>query len=259
MELGVSYWFGYPSFPEERIDLLVKAGFKSVSLHWTDEYEAVTGKKETIPPLLYKQGIRISSFHLSFDDAHYIWCDTEKGDYYRHSIYKAIDDAYNYNVPIIVIHTDGTEYLPTKVHILLKLSEYAASKNVCLCIENLQKEDHLDSILQIASKDSLALCYDTGHANIRKCPFDPTRNTNVKYIHIHDNFAVNDSHLLPYAGNIDWEKEITQIKNINTNIQGILEIHASLQSYDEARDYLKLAAEWRDLIMKRITGLQGGE
>lgn len=255
MELGISYWFGYPSFPQERIRLLLEAGFTSVSLHWTDEYEAVTGKKESISPLLYKNGIQISSFHLSFDDAHYLWCNTKQGEEYRSSVHKAIDDAQNYNVPVIIIHTDGEEYTPSRIHFLLDLVSYAASKNVCLCLENLQHEDNLENILQIADSTSLSLCYDIGHANIRNCPFDPVKDRRVKYLHIHDNFSINDSHLLPYTGNVDWEKSIGMIQKINMDVDGILEVHGSLDSYDEAKSYLECAAECRRTLLRKINAI----
>ena len=67
MKIGISYWFGYPSFPDERISLLKEAGFDNISLHWTNEYIDVTGEKRDVLTHLCKNNIEVSSFHLSFE------------------------------------------------------------------------------------------------------------------------------------------------------------------------------------------------
>lgn len=55
MEIGISYWSGFPSFPEERVALIKQARFLNVSLHWTNEYESIVGDKYKIPRFLEKR------------------------------------------------------------------------------------------------------------------------------------------------------------------------------------------------------------
>lgn len=241
MEIGISYWFGYPSFPEERIGLLNQFGFDSVSLHWTNEYESVTGRKETIPRLLHNSGIRISSLHLSFDHAKLLWNRSELGSSYRRTIRQAIDDACSLDVPIIVMHTDGAEFSEGRLHLLEDVLEVAEQKGITLCLENLQIEDHLGTILEHLGGD-VHLCYDTGHANIRPCPFWVMGNRKIRYIHFHDNLGAGDLHMMPWEGTTDWKDQLMRINSLQYASAGILEIHGDLATREAAERYLQDAA-----------------
>lgn len=241
MEIGISYWFGYPSFPEERIGLLKQFGFNSVSLHWTNEYEAVTGRKEAIPQLLHDSGIEISSFHLSFEQSKLLWNRLASGVSYRHTIRQAIDDACSLNVPTIVMHTDGAEFSESRLHLLEEVLEAAEQKGITLCLENLQIEDHLGTILEYLG-GNVPLCYDTGHANIRPCPFRVIDNHWIRYIHFHDNLGSGDLHMMPWEGTTDWNDKLTQINSLPCISAGILEIHGNLATREAAEHYLQNAA-----------------
>ncbi len=57
------------------------------------------------------------------------------------------------------------------------------------------------------------LCYDTGHENC----YHPTEDCLSRYgnrlfsIHIDDNFGDGDTHLLPFDGNVNWNKVCEQL------------------------------------------------
>ena len=72
-EIGISYWFGNPSMTEFRSSIIKEAGFKHVSLHWTNEYIEANDDKYKIIECIYKNNIRVSSFHLSFENSKNIW------------------------------------------------------------------------------------------------------------------------------------------------------------------------------------------
>jgi sugar phosphate isomerase/epimerase len=64
----------------------------------------------------------------------------------------------------------------------------------------------IDLVDTINDKD-VGICLDTGHANISGV--DPAGaiyeiGSRLKALHINDNHAKEDEHLLPYFGNIDW-------------------------------------------------------
>lgn len=252
MEIGISYWFGYPSFPEERIGLLKQFGFDSVSLHWTNEYEAVTGRKEAIPRLLHDASIGISSFHLSFDQAWLLWNCSEPGASYRRTIRQAVDDARALGVPTIVMHTDGTEFSESRLPLLEDVLEYAQQNGIILCPENLQVEDHLGTILEHLG-GNVPLCYDTGHANIRPCPFRVTGNRRIRYIHFHDNFGTGDLHMMPWEGTTDWDDHLAGINSLPCVSGGILEIHGSLATREAAERYLQDAASCLKALKNRLS------
>lgn len=242
MDIGISYWFGYPSLPDERIGLLKQFGFSNVSLHWTNEYENVTGKKETVLDRLYSCGIAVSSFHLSFDRAKLLWDYSLAGIRYRQEVLQAIDDAKKFNVKMIIMHTDGTLYSSKRLHLLEEILAKAEKADITICLENLQIEDNLTSIIQEMSS-CLNLCYDSGHANIRPCPFPREDNRSIRYCHINDNLGTNDIHMIPGTGNIDWYNEKKVLNSLPCASSGIFEVHGNLSSRVEAEEYLDNVAK----------------
>ncbi|MDO4740219.1 MAG: sugar phosphate isomerase/epimerase family protein, partial [Eubacteriales bacterium] len=52
----------------------------------------------------------------------------------------------------------------------------------------------------------VAMCLDTGHAHVNGCLPEITRvmKNRIRYIHLHDNDGVRDSHRAPGMGSIDW-------------------------------------------------------
>lgn len=247
MNVGISYWFGYPSFPEERIRLLRKYGFDNVALHWTDEYIDVTGEKKDIPKILQHYGISISSFHMSYDMANLLWDDSLKGFKYREDLYRAVDDACKWNVPVIVIHTNGIINKVENLEYFFRILDVAKRNKIFMCVENLQIGDNLEKILTSDCSRDVYLCYDTGHANIRQCPFEVYNNYNIKYIHINDNDSLRDVHYIPYAGTICWESELKKLHSLN-NIGAILEVHSKLENLYEAECYLNNASLYKDML-----------
>lgn len=238
MDIGISYWFGFPSFPEERAALIKQAGFSNVSLHWTNEYKRITGDKYSIPRVLEKNHISISSLHLSFEQSHFLWDPDEEGMNYRKEVKRSVDDAHLLGVNIIVMHSDGI--LPAKSQmksILDDLLEYAEKWNVFLCLENLQQEDNLKQILAVEAWKKIPLCFDLGHANIRTSPINCVNNKNIHYFHIHDNDGRHDSHDLPFSGTIDW-KERTALLKTYQDVPQILEVHGHITRREMAERYL---------------------
>lgn len=245
MDIGISYWFGYPSPPKERISLIKNSGFKNVALYWTDEYKSVTGSKKDVYYELNKAGIQISSFHASFNFSHLLWDVSIIGELFRRQIAETIYDAYKYNVPIVVIHTNGSKYHKENISMLLDpLFNSAEKYDIKLCVENLQIKDNLNSII---TEYNCSLCYDVGHNNIRNSSFKLINNENIKYIHIHDNNGQADQHLLPFQGSINWNKTIKEIRTI-PKAKKILEVHNNIGTYDEAEIYLQKAMDCAKLL-----------
>lgn len=241
MEIGMSYWFGFPSFPEERATLIKQAGFTNVALHWTNEYESITGDRYTIPRILEKKDIKISSLHLSYERSHFLWNPGQEGINYRQDIHQAIDDASSLGIRVVVMHSDGVisdEFEIMKT--LQELFEYASKKNVFLCVENLQHEDNLKRIFEKEFFRNIPVCYDLGHANIRNSQIECNGNKNIRYFHIHDNDGIHDIHGLPFSGTIDWEDKVAMLANYR-EIPKILEVHGNINNHKCAEEYLFMA------------------
>lgn len=89
---------------------------------------------------------------------------------------------------------------------------------VRIAIENLPNGslghtmEHLERVLGRYPADLVGLCYDSGHAQlIDKGRFTILEAFRSRLIttHLNDNRAIRDEHLLPWDGNIDWDRLTT--------------------------------------------------
>ena len=103
------------------------------------------------------------------------------------------------------------------LELLAKLLPVAKREGVTICLENMpfRRGYSLSSPAEIAdlvrevNDPALAMCLDTGHANVRadwQSPAEAMRAypKEIKALHVHDNGGEHDEHLLPYCGTIDW-------------------------------------------------------
>lgn len=77
--------------------------------------------------------------------------------------------------------------------------------------------EELLAYLQELSRDVFVACLDTGHANVNG--IDPSYmaevlGSYVEVLHVHDNYAALDQHLLCGLGTIDWKRFANTLKKI---------------------------------------------
>lgn len=144
--------------------------------------------------------------------------------------------------PYLVIHPrmfpDGIngqkaeEYLSLNVEFYRSLLPLAEKHGVSIALENMFGWDPvvkrlcrttfstMEEILECARRlDSkwVVVCLDTGHANIhRESPAIAARKLGkyLKCLHVHDNWSVQDDHLVCGYGNIDWDEFLETLKEI---------------------------------------------
>lgn len=63
-----------------------------------------------------------------------------------------------------------------------------------------------DTLFTGLDSPHIGMCLDTGHAHVNGCLNEITRTMGkkIRYIHLHDNNGVLDSHRAPGLGSIDW-------------------------------------------------------
>ncbi len=140
--------------------------------------------------------------------------------------------------PIIVVH--ASKPLPKEVdswkhniEFYNKLVPYCKEYGIKIGVENLfqwdEKRDRRapcfcgTSELLAKFYDELdptyfTVCFDTGHAAINcEEPDDAIRNlgSRIGCLHIHDNDYVNDEHLMPYMGKMDWDAITKALADVN--------------------------------------------
>ena len=175
--------------------------------------------------LAYSQeiGLPIELCHLPFrTDA-----DNEPDDHFFDRMYHAIDCAKLLNVTCAAIHPDSSA-LPVEgydvrrqheraARILAPSVEYAEKNGVKLAVENmrplyLEVPTHrycqtAEELCSVADEMGIGVCWDFGHGNIaglRQSEALAYIGKRLKMIHINDNHGIQDVHLLPWTGNIDW-------------------------------------------------------
>ena len=75
----------------------------------------------------------------------------------------------------------------------------------------------IDTLNAEAGEECFGLCLDTGHLNLLRGDFRsyiPKLGKRIKALHIHDNFADGDRHLMPYTGNVRWKDLLCGLKKI---------------------------------------------
>ncbi|MGH4121627.1 MAG: sugar phosphate isomerase/epimerase family protein [Clostridium sp.] len=233
-------WFGYPIDISERFRLIKQAGFDGVLLWWGDENIDTDGAKEKQPELALENGLIIENVHLPFSGTNDLWLDNINGDEYENLIITSIEQCANFQIPTVVMHlTRGNNPPPickTGLNRIRRIVDIAENLNVSVALENLRKPEYMDYILQEISSTKLGFCYDSGHNNC----FTPKRDFLKHYgdrlfaLHLHDNDGIDDLHMIPFDGNIQWNK----IKNELDDIcyKGAISLEVEQGRYDKYRN-----------------------
>lgn len=79
---------------------------------------------------------------------------------------------------------------------------------------------YVDELNRIAGEKLFGFCFDTGHALL--CGLDMRDalvqlGDRIKCFHLHDNNGINDQHLAPYMGILDWERFVKGLSEISFN------------------------------------------
>lgn len=99
------------------------------------------------------------------------------------------------------------------------LRAFAKPLGVRILLENIPNElstpEKLVEMIQTAHFDDVGICFDFGHAHIMgsvQQAFEVVRNL-VCSTHVHDNDSVQDSHLWPGEGTIDWKESMELLRS----------------------------------------------
>lgn len=100
---------------------------------------------------------------------------------------------------------------------LSPFAEYAAKVGVNIVVENMRVVHSFtishrycqtpEELCEVADALGIGVCWDFGHANIsgiKQSEGLAYIGKRLKVIHVNDNAAVDDEHIAPFTGNIDW-------------------------------------------------------
>ncbi len=190
-------------------------------------------------------GLNIQFVHLD-NSSNDMWVQGYSHDKQKAVYKKQIDMCAKYGVPIAILHAtigDPCYKVITPNDYALNefknLVEYAKTKNVLLALENVDDNsyEHFSFLLNNIESDNFGFCYDVGHHNLynKNINFINLYGERLFAVHLHDNWGnykigddfTHDLHLLPFDGNIDFEKVIQQLKKVQYKNAIMLEVHKS--------------------------------
>ena len=167
-----------------------------------------------------KLGLDYEFIHGPFDNINEMWTSQETPHVFT-EMCKAIDSASMFGIKTVIAHV-SSGFTPPPVNDLGLFRfdawvEYAEKKGVILAFENLRKLGNLACLFDRYEDKTQAVrfCYDCGHEHCYtiNVPFLEFYGDKLICTHIHDNFGKNeqrvdggDLHLLPFDGDIDYQK-----------------------------------------------------
>lgn len=137
-----------------------------------------------------------------------------------------VDCAHELAIPLVTIHFwidrrfIDEAVIQEKIGILEQMVEYAVSRHVVLCIENLSEKPS-DFLPAFEAIHDLNMTLDIGHAELlseanRSYEFSSACMDRIRHVHIHDNKGGNspedDIHLPLGRGTIDFVSILSDLR-----------------------------------------------
>ncbi len=142
-------------------------------------------------------------------------------------MYSAIDAAKMIGANHAVMHPNAPtmplktfnrkEQFDSVIAHLAPFAEYASKRGVKVVVENMRViptfvASHRytqtpDELCEVADALGVGVCWDFGHANISGIKQSEGLSyvgKRLSVIHVNDNFGINDDHVPPFIGNVDW-------------------------------------------------------
>lgn len=258
MKKSIGFDYKYDSPPLERIRLIEEAGFDGIYLH--SQYKPA----EYIGLLRKASSLEIESLHLPYKKLHegktvdsryvnVLWKDEDESRPYVADLIREIEFASRHGIGIVVMHLTGGEDPPplndNGIRSIEKILNVCEQHGIALCLENLRRLDYVDHVFARLTSDKLLFCFDSGHANcmtknVESFPWEQYRHK-LHYLHLNDNNGMADQHLIPFNGNIRWDRLLKEVFSYNNRLSLTLEVRSSSETRKQLteKQYLQLCFE----------------
>ena len=226
--------------PFETIDAIKKAGFKNVFIQWYDD-EWEYSQEEQLK-YIKKLDLNVIFAHLGYQNINAIWEEGNIGDRLADRFINDIKVCKDNGIDMVIMHVTTKFVAPMFNEIGLnrikKIVNYAKELGVRVAFENLKIKGYLEYIIKNIDNDNVGICYDAGHCHAHfKDEFNWELFKNKIFaVHLHDNDGTDDQHLLPFDGDINWDKVIENLKTANYSGPVTLELCYK-------KDYLNMTLE----------------
>ncbi len=225
-KIGISVGKFFTAPVAELAEAIAEAGFDAVSPAWTEDSRTADFIAEA-----RKNGLILQSLHAPGAPADKLWHpDTEISAPALALLFQCVDDCAKWDIPIMVVHSSqhfDTSRAPTEAGFrnFTALVAYAASKNVRIALENMEREIFIFALMEhFHNHPNVGFCWDSGHELCynRAIPLLEHFGHRLIMTHINDNWGIrsedgslragDDLHLLPYDGVADWDLNLQRLR-----------------------------------------------
>lgn len=221
------------------VEMAKEAGFDAIdySYYYGRECDEILGDNyreyaKAMRAKLDEIGMECNQAHAPFTLKFGTAYDSSNEKYLN--ITRAIESAAILGAKNIVVHsltvTDGADFVESNVEFYKSFIPYCEKYEICVAVENLFFRDtkrkrlgaklgspqELNSIIEIINSPWIVACVDVGHAALTG--YEPEKfiegmkTEYLKCLHVQDNDYLEDRHVLPYSGDLNWNAIMTALK-----------------------------------------------
>ena len=230
-KLGLELHKDIPMSLCDQIRLYKSTGFESFFAYWEENMDVAALKK-----VADEEGMIFQSLHApSGIGSRHLWYESEETAVHMQIFTDCLRDCAANNIPIMVLHSfygfDLHEPTEFGLENYGKLVDEARRLGVTIAMENLEGEEYLAALLEHFKDDpAVGFCWDSGHEACythRDLLAEPHHGPKLVATHLNDNLGtrdcnneltgLDDLHLLPFDGIIDWQDVARKLAKWNFN------------------------------------------
>ncbi len=245
---------------EKAIELIAKAGFDAFDFSICDAFPYDWAERKigySNSPLRGKNALDYARKLKRISDDNGIVCNQSHAPFpvsdkeVLSTLPLALELTAEVGGKICIIHPDNDKTAEENAEMYFKLLPLAKSLGVKIATENMWNWDHsVDHARPAACSDAksfvdhinavnddyLVACLDIGHAEMKGLNTNSVEiihalGDKLQALHIHDNDLWHDSHQIPFSMQIDFEKIVKALKEINYSGDFTLEAISYLNCY----------------------------
>ena len=207
--------------PIETIHAIKNAGFKHVFIEWYNKDWDISQQEQLDE--CRKLGLNIIFAHLGYQGINNLWLDNEEGEQLVKRYINDLKICKENGIDLVCMHlTSKSKALKDGdigIDRLKRIVAYAESIGMRIGFENTKIKGFLEYVFENIQSDNIGLCLDSGHLHAHfqdDLDFSLFKNK-IFCVHLHDNYGIEDEHLIPFDGNIDWNDLFNKFRICNYN------------------------------------------
>ena len=207
--------------PIESIHAIYNAGFKNVFIEWYNKDFEISQQEQLDE--CRKLGLNVIFAHLGYQGINNLWLDNEEGEKlverYIHDLHICKDNGINLVCMHLTSKSSAIKEGDIGILRLRRIVACAEELGMRIGFENTKIPGFLEYVVDNIQSDSVGICLDSGHLHAHfkdELDFNLFKDK-IFCVHLHDNYGVDDEHLIPFDGNIDWVLLLNNLKKCNYN------------------------------------------